>query len=62
MTYCNTGDWVENCTALVEDDDGTLSLTCFYEAGRQFPSPEHVAPPAHESATRRAAAARGALA
>jgi len=25
-TYANTGDWVEHCTALVEEDDGTLSL------------------------------------
>lgn len=24
--YANTGDWVEHCTALVEEDDGTLSL------------------------------------
>ncbi len=26
LTYCNTGDWVENCTALVEDIDGRLRL------------------------------------
>ncbi|MFE8071484.1 UDP-2,3-diacylglucosamine diphosphatase [Marinobacteraceae bacterium S3BR75-40.1] len=24
--YCNDGDWVEHCTALVEDDSGALSL------------------------------------
>lgn len=24
--YCNCGDWVESCTALVEDYDGTLSI------------------------------------
>ena len=24
--YCNTGDWVESCTALVEHADGTLDL------------------------------------
>ncbi len=24
--YCNTGDWVDNCTALVEREDGTLAL------------------------------------
>ncbi len=24
--YCNTGDWVESCTALVEDADGNLSI------------------------------------
>lgn len=26
ITYCNTGDWVESCTAIVEHDDGTLHL------------------------------------
>ncbi|MEM1139301.1 MAG: UDP-2,3-diacylglucosamine diphosphatase [Pseudomonadota bacterium] len=26
LAYCNTGDWVESCTALVEDQDGRLRL------------------------------------
>jgi UDP-2,3-diacylglucosamine pyrophosphatase LpxH len=26
ILYCNTGDWVESCTALVEREDGTLEL------------------------------------
>ncbi len=26
VTYCNTGDWVENCSALLEYDDGALEL------------------------------------
>jgi UDP-2,3-diacylglucosamine pyrophosphatase LpxH len=26
IVYCNDGDWVENCTALVQDFDGNLSL------------------------------------
>ena len=30
LTYCNTGDWVENCTALVERSDGTLEILYFY--------------------------------
>jgi UDP-2,3-diacylglucosamine pyrophosphatase LpxH len=30
FVYCNTGDWVEHCTALVEGNDGTLSLLQFY--------------------------------
>ena len=30
MTYVNTGDWVENCTALVEYQDGELVLESFY--------------------------------
>jgi UDP-2,3-diacylglucosamine pyrophosphatase LpxH len=27
VTYCNAGDWVENCTAVIEDHDGELTLT-----------------------------------
>lgn len=26
VTYCNDGDWVESCTALVEDYDGRMSI------------------------------------
>ncbi len=26
ITYCNDGDWVEHCTALVEDHDGRLRI------------------------------------
>jgi len=26
ITYCNDGDWVESCTALIEDFHGRLSL------------------------------------
>ena len=26
LLYCNDGDWVESCTALVEDQRGELSL------------------------------------
>lgn len=26
LLYCNCGDWVESCTALVETEDGTLSM------------------------------------
>jgi UDP-2,3-diacylglucosamine pyrophosphatase LpxH len=26
VLYCNDGDWVENCTALVEDAEGRISL------------------------------------
>jgi UDP-2,3-diacylglucosamine pyrophosphatase LpxH len=29
LTYCNTGDWVENCSALLEFDDGELRLVRF---------------------------------
>ena len=27
VTYCNAGDWVENCTAVIENEDGDLKLT-----------------------------------
>ena len=27
ITYCNSGDWVEHCTALLEHTDGTWELT-----------------------------------
>lgn len=30
-TYCNTGDWVESCTALVEDEQGQLQLINWLE-------------------------------
>ena len=26
LVYCNDGDWVENCTALLEDASGELRL------------------------------------
>ena len=29
VTYYNCGDWVESCTALVEESDGQLSLVSF---------------------------------
>ncbi len=28
VMYYNTGDWVENCTAMVEDDSGAIRLRC----------------------------------
>ncbi len=31
MWYCNTGDWVENCTGLVERHDGRLHLVRRYD-------------------------------
>ena len=26
VLYCNDGDWIESCTALVEDEIGNLSI------------------------------------
>lgn len=31
LTYCNSGDWIEGCTALVENDAGRLQLWQFLE-------------------------------
>ena len=33
VTYCNTGDWVENCTALVENEKGELELIHWFKDG-----------------------------
>ncbi len=35
-TYCNTGDWVESCTALVEDEAGQLSIINWLEDSYQL--------------------------
>lgn len=37
LTYCNIGDWIENCTALVEDEDGTLKLSRYFSAASEPP-------------------------
>jgi len=34
LLYCNTGDWVENCTGLVEHHDGTIRLESTYSASK----------------------------
>jgi len=46
VLYCNDGDWVEHCTALVEQGDGTLELlhwsersTTLAQAPRRTPVP-----------------------
>ena len=51
VTYCNDGDWVESCTALVEDFSGKLGLLrwtespAFLVGDREFPLLDR---PAHE--------------
>ena len=30
LVYCNDGDWVESCTALVERSDGALELLAWH--------------------------------
>ncbi|MGA1080987.1 MAG: UDP-2,3-diacylglucosamine diphosphatase [Steroidobacteraceae bacterium] len=50
VTYCNDGDWVESCTALVEDHSGRLCLLRWTENarvlvdGREIPLMEHPLP------------------
>jgi len=39
LAYCNTGDWVDSCTALVEDASGRLSLLEFAGAERSSVAP-----------------------
>jgi len=33
FVYCNDGDWVESCTAIVENEDGALELISWTTAG-----------------------------
>ena len=42
LVYCNDGDWVESCTALVEREDGTLALLSFAESVHQASEPARV--------------------
>ncbi len=35
-TYCNCGDWVESCTALVEDFSGQLEIIRWLEDGQEL--------------------------
>ena len=35
MLYCNDGDWVESCTALVEDQQGNINVIDWLEQERQ---------------------------
>jgi UDP-2,3-diacylglucosamine pyrophosphatase LpxH len=47
--YCNTGDWVENCTGLVEHHDGTLGLISHYGTDRYLHLPRIDRPESAES-------------
>jgi len=46
VLYCNDGDWVESCTALVEDADGALRILRWAEELEARPVPVGVAAPA----------------
>ncbi|MDX1491480.1 MAG: UDP-2,3-diacylglucosamine diphosphatase [Pseudohongiellaceae bacterium] len=36
ILYCNTGDWVESCTAMVESNDGKLEILRWTESGEKL--------------------------
>jgi UDP-2,3-diacylglucosamine pyrophosphatase LpxH len=36
ILYCNDGDWVESCTALVEDEEGKLSIIHWLDEREQL--------------------------
>jgi UDP-2,3-diacylglucosamine pyrophosphatase LpxH len=49
LLYCNDGDWVESCTALVEDQGGALEIlhwSDFYQSVKQLRGDELVPLPA----------------
>lgn len=56
VRYCNDGDWVEHCSALIEDCHGTLSVITWTErldvlkVGRALRSDDRTAVPALQSA------------
>jgi len=50
LLYCNDGDWVESCTALVEDMNGRLALWNWVEQRDRLATPARVARPAVEQA------------
>ena len=64
VLYCNDGDWVESCTALVEHDGGELEIVRWVEEReRVLGTPERVGRPAAlDSLPRRAPAAATAVA
>jgi UDP-2,3-diacylglucosamine pyrophosphatase LpxH len=35
IVYCNDGDWVESCTALVEDKTGKLTIVQWHELDKE---------------------------
>ncbi|HEX9462803.1 MAG TPA: UDP-2,3-diacylglucosamine diphosphatase [Alphaproteobacteria bacterium] len=59
VLYCNDGDWVENCTALVEHDDGHIAQVRWQKAPQPAAAPAHLGAPAPVSA--REALPTGAL-
>ena len=40
MLYCNTGDWIENCTGIVEHHNGSIQLVSRYGQDRTLQLPD----------------------
>ncbi|MEZ5791172.1 MAG: UDP-2,3-diacylglucosamine diphosphatase [Nitratireductor sp.] len=57
VQYINTGDWVESCTAIVEDHDGTLSLIDWAEEMRKRRLGEKAGEPSQDTQSQAAKAA-----
>jgi hypothetical protein len=49
IAYCNTGDWVENCTAFVEHESGVLELVNYFDEDRNADTPAPAGPPTHQA-------------
>ena len=45
VTYYNSGDWVESCTALVESDDGILSMLNYHPFSACRPAESEITDP-----------------
>jgi hypothetical protein len=51
ILYCNSGDWVESCTALVEHFDGQLEILHWIDPSRLDERPNAEAPIARRAKT-----------
>jgi len=51
VLYCNDGDWVETCSALVEHYDGSLEILHWAGAPKHKPARRRVAAPAPAAST-----------
>jgi UDP-2,3-diacylglucosamine pyrophosphatase LpxH len=49
-TYCNCGDWVESCSALVENEQGQISIVRWEEDSLALLEPDYVEMPAYAEA------------
>ena len=50
VLYCNSGDWVESCTALVEHFDGRLEVLHWIDPWRLDALPVHATAPIERNA------------